>query len=126
MLQHQMPDSFGKMQPASLVGNWDQGEGPDLLFKKSSVMASWQQHLTECAKWFLGAFRLEEAKTRQFSYSASKPAAMASLWGNTSLKYFTSWCLPSPCLAAWSVAELVALGQDALVPPVPPADPQGT
>lgn len=114
------------MQLASLGGSWDQSEGPDLLFRRSRVVASWQQHLVEYAKCFLGAFRLEEAKTRGFLCSASKPAAMASPWGNTSPKYFTSWCLLSPSLATWSVAELVALGQDALLPPVPPAYPQGT
>lgn len=126
MLQHQMLDSFGKVQPACLGGNWDQREGPNLLLKKPKVMTSWQQHLMECAKCFLGAFSLEEAKTRGFPCSASKPAAMDSPWGNTSPKYFSSWCIPGPCPAARSVAELVALGQDALVPPVPPAHPQGT
>lgn len=54
------------MQPDSFRGNWDQGEGPNLLFKKSKVITSWQQHLIECAKHFLGAFSLEEAKTRVF------------------------------------------------------------
>lgn len=89
-LHQQMQDSSGKMQPACSGGNWDQIEGPILLLKKSKVMMNFWQHPLECAKCFLGAFSLEEAKTKGFPCSASKAAAVASLWENISPKYFTS------------------------------------
>jgi len=114
-----MPDGGGKTQPDCSGENWDQTEGPVLLLKKCKVMMSFRQHPLECTKCCLGAFSLKEAKTRGFPCSASKPAAVASLWGNTSPKCCTGWYVPCPCLAALSVAELGTLGWDASVPPVP-------
>lgn len=66
-----------------------------------------------------GAFSLEDTKTRGFPCFAGKPAAVASLWGDSAPKYFTIWYVPCSCLAAWLVAELGTLVWDTLVPPVP-------
>lgn len=66
-----------------------------------------------------GAFSLEDTKTRGFPCFAGKPAAVASLWGDSAPKYFSIWYVPCSCLAAWLVAELGTLVWDTLVPPVP-------
>lgn len=81
-LQQPVLDGRAKTQSVCPGGNWDQG--PIWLLRKCKVTVSFLQDLLEHAECSLGAFSLEEAKTRGFPYSASKPAAVASLWGYAS------------------------------------------
>lgn len=82
---------------------------------------SFRQHPLECAKCFLRAFSLDDAKTRGFPCSASKLAAVASLWGNTSTKIF-HWLVHSLSLPCCLISGRTGHAGSGW-PPVPPGQP---